>query len=135
MIGRAMLTVLLGAGLVVSTAAAGLYDGSQPVICSFMQSVECSEEECDTGDADDVVIADFVRIDFKKKKISILDEGRRDESTEIRTIEKLDDRVILQGIESGRGWSLSIDSDTGETVLAVSGQGTAFAVFGECTLP
>ena len=117
MIGRAILTVVLGTGLVVSTAAASPYDGSQPVICSFMESVECSEEKCDKGDADDVVIADFVRIDFKKKKISIPDEGRRDEFTEIRTIEKLDDHVILQGIDSGRGWSLSI------------------AVFGECALP
>ena len=101
-----------------------------------MNAIECtSEGHCSQGDADDVSIADFMRIDFKKKRMLLLDEERRGETTAINRIEKLEDRLILQGIEATRGWSLSIDQETGDFVFTVSGQGSGFVVFGECTKP
>ncbi len=115
--------------------AAAAYDGSSAVICAFMESVECTEDGCTEGDADDVSIADFIRIDFKEKLLTLLDEERRGETTAIGRIEKLADRVILQGIEGSRGWTLSLLHDTGDIVFTVSGDGTGFVVFGECTNP
>ena len=116
-------------------AAAATFDGSNTLICAFMDTVECTKEGCSQGDADDVSIADFVRLDFKKKLVTLLDEERRGETTAIGRIEKLADRVILQGIERARGWTLSLRHDTGDIVFTVSGDGTAFVVFGECTNP
>ena len=116
-------------------AAAATFDGSNTLICAFMDTVECTKEGCSQGDADDVSIADFVRLDFKKKLVTLLDEERRGETTEINRIEKLDDRVLLQGIEGARGWSLSLFHDTGDLIFTVSGDGSGFVVFGECTKP
>ncbi len=117
-------------------AWAATFDGSTEVICAFMDAIECtSDGNCSQGDADDVSIADFMRIDFKKKRMLLLDEERRGETTAINRIEKLEDRLILQGIEATRGWSLSIDQETGDFVFTVSGQGSGFVVFGECTKP
>ncbi len=117
-------------------AWAATFDGSQEVICAFMDAIECtSEGNCSQGDADDVSIADFMRIDFKKKQMLLLDEERRGETTAINRIEKFEDRLVLQGIEAARGWSLSIDQETGDFVFTVSGQGSGFVVFGECTKP
>ncbi len=117
-------------------AWAATFDGSTEVICAFMDAIECtSDGNCSQGDADDVSLADFMRIDFKKKRMLLLDEERRGEATAINRIEKLEDRLILQGIEAARGWSLSIDQETGDFVFTVSGQGSGFVVFGECTKP
>ena len=122
--------------LLAGPAWAATFDGSTELICAFMEAIECDRDgTCAEGQADDVVLADFVRVDFKKKQMTLLDEERRGESTAIQKIEKLDDRLMLQGIEGARGWSLSIDHESGDTVLAVSGDGTAFVAFGECTRP
>ncbi len=122
--------------VVAAPAWAATFDGSTEVICAFMDAIECtSDGNCSQGDADDVSLADFMRIDFKKKRMLLLDEERRGETTAINRIEKLEDRLILQGIEAARPWSLSIDQETGDFVFTVSGQGSGFVVFGECTKP
>ncbi len=112
------------------------FDGSTELVCAFMDAVECtSEAPCSQGDADDVSLADFARINFKKKQITLLDRERRGETTAINRIETLDDRLIPQGIEGARGWSLSLLKETGDFVLVVSGEGSGFVVFGECAEP
>src|SRR3546814_529298 len=42
-------------------------------------------------------------------------------------------RLVLQGTQFGRAWSAIIGQDSGTMVLAVAGDGVAFAVFGACT--
>ena len=59
----------------------------------------------------------------------------RDQTTQIEKVSKIDGRVIVQGVEAGRGWSLLLDPETGHTILTVSGDDVAFIVFGECTRP
>ncbi len=136
---RAILSsLLLGAWMSAAAAPtwAATFDGSENLICAFMYSFECHpDRDCKEGTSDDVVIADFVRIDFESKVMVLLDEERRGETTQISRIEKLDNRLILQGVEAGRAWSLSIDHGTGDLVLSISGEGTGFVVFGECTKP
>ncbi len=133
---RASALLSVWAFLSAGPASAATFDGSTELICSFMEAIECDREgTCAEGEADDVLLADFVRIDFKKKQMTLLDEERRGETTAIQRIEKLEDRLMLQGIEGARGWSLTIAYDSGDTVLAVSGSGAAFVAFGECTRP
>ena len=127
---------LLVAVLAASPAFADPFDGSQALICATMQTFECDgESPCKPGDADDVRIPDFVRIDFDKKVITPLDEERRGEKTTIQRIERAEGRIILQGVEAGRGWSLLLSEATGNTVLTVSADQDAFVAFGECTRP
>jgi hypothetical protein len=41
--------------------------------------------------------------------------------------------MILQGVENGHGWSMSIDQKTGRITTTVSGEEVGFMVFGACT--
>ena len=133
---RIALTFLVSLGLTAlatSALAKGPYDGSKPLICTTHESESCIEDEaCVGGDADDVNLPEFVRINIGAKKIEILDEGRTGETTKIRTVERVGAFTILQGIENGRGWTFLIN-DEGETVLTVTGDGVGWVAFGDCT--
>lgn len=134
------LHIALAAALVVAAPGASAFaqkiDGKQSVICAFMDSRECpADGVCEGGDADDLRLPDFIRIDFKKKRMSALDGERRGETTDYTRLERSGGFLVLQGIEGSRGWTLLIAEDGGDVVLTVSDSGTGFVVFGECTLP
>lgn len=132
------LAILLSATLVLLLApltalAKGPFDGSKPLLCSIHDADECVEDgACLDGDADAVRLPAFVRIDVKGKKIMILDDGRENEITTIQNVSKGDGALVIQGVEAGRGWTYLINGE-GETVLTVSGDGVAWAAFGDCT--
>jgi hypothetical protein len=42
-------------------------------------------------------------------------------------------KLILQGIEDGRGWSLVIVEETGKMSATIAGDQVGFVVFGNCT--
>jgi hypothetical protein len=123
-------------GFAWPAGAAAPFDGSVPLICASIQSFECDPDQdvCDEGDADDVVAPDFMRIDFEKKQLISLDEDHRGQITSIGSVQKLEDGVILQGSEGGRGWTLRL-TDSGQTVMTVSDPLAAFVIFGSCTKP
>lgn len=72
-----------------------------------------------------------MHIDFKKKKLrGTVEGGGGEESTEIRNLQKLGDRTLLQGAENGRGWSIVIDAATGDMSAAIAGDDIGFLLFG-----
>lgn len=129
-----LLAATLAVGLVpLAAAAKGPFDGSKPLLCTIHDADECIEDgACLDGDADDVRLPAFVRIDVNGKKIMILDDGRENEVTTIQNVSKSDGALVIQGVEAGRGWTYLINRN-GETVLTVSGDGVAWAAFGDCT--
>lgn len=44
-----------------------------------------------------------------------------------------DGKLILQGMEDGRGWSLVIVEETGKMSAAIAGSQVGFVVSGNCT--
>ena len=56
-------------------------------------------------------------------------------TTKIRNLERLDNSLILQGIQNGRAWSMIINVTTGKVTLSASDEQAGFAIFGACTLP
>ena len=120
--------------LVHPAQAAGPYDGSKALLCAVEDTDECEGDgACLDGDADDVSLPSFVRIDVGGKKIQILDDGREGDATAIQSVTRTEDRMILQGVEAGRGWSLVIALESGETTMSVSDDGYALLAFGSCT--
>ena len=75
----------------------------------------------------------FFRIHFKKKTISATKENGEDQSTGIRTMERVDGMLVMQGIEAGRAWSLVISEYTGKMSVSVAGDREGFVLFGACT--
>ena len=114
---------------------AGDFDGSKPLICAAVSTVSCSDgNKCHQGTAEDIDFPQFLRIDFAKNKVTATRSPQIEQVTEIRSMERLEGELILQGVEGGRGWSMSIWEATGKMVITASGQEEGFIVFGACTL-
>ena len=54
-------------------------------------------------------------------------------TTNIRSMEKDDKQIVLQGYEIGMGWTLAIDRVTGNSRISFAGLDSSFIIFGACT--
>ena len=115
--------------------AVASFNGSSPLLCVVTKALECSVENgCNEGTVERMNIPQFIRIDFKNYKISTPEGSEEYRESAIRNFEQHNGRLILQGIENSRGWSIVIAEDTGKmTGTASEGEG-GFVVFGACTL-
>ena len=132
------------AGRVLGLAVAASAIHAEPeneagLICSTTHTVECdgTDEECHQGGGDTINFPRFFRVDFNKREMHILDPGRRGEVTQVTHIARSESRgwIILQGVEEGRPWSMSITEKTGRFSLVINEDDAAFNVFGACTSP
>lgn len=110
------------------------FDGSRPLLCASVDTVECdSTGTCLQGTPASVNAPQFFRINFEERSI----RGTRQDGTDVTTkiVSRTADagQVILQGVEDGRGWSMAIAEKTGRMTLTASGQEIGFIVFGACT--
>jgi hypothetical protein len=120
--------------LVPMQLAAAQFDGSVPLLCAVIQIVECEAGgECFSVTAEIANIPRFLKINFKKKTISATEESGRKDVTQIKNFERINGKMILQGTEGGRGWTMVISEETGEMSATVSDDQAGFVVFGEST--
>jgi hypothetical protein len=127
------------AGLVCATAASAEFDGSEPLMCSLGQIIECDYGfECHAVTNESIDAPDFIRLDFRKEQFSAITAGVATEPDDIDSVEDLDNHLIVQGVQGSRptdplGWSLSINQTTGRMTLTASGDDAGFVAFGACT--
>jgi hypothetical protein len=115
-------------------AQAADIDGSVPVFCAFTRAVECHYQVgCDQVLPEDVLLPNFVKIDFQKKIVSMPQFGSN-RTTEIKSFQRADGKLILQGHEV-RAWSVIINEKTGQMTLAVASEEDGFVLFGSCMVP
>lgn len=117
-------------------AFAASIDGTQRLICSTIRTAECGTSgECNVGLASDINFPQFFHIDFANNRV----EATRPDGSEFNTAFTLTARdnepLVLQGSENARGWSATIDRETGRIVVAAAGSDVAFVVFGACIYP
>jgi hypothetical protein len=125
-------------GLVLATlaatqmASAADFDGKKPILCSTSLAIECEADyECHNSPPEINAIPPFIRVDVKKKTLS----GRRwgkQETTAIERVEHNGNRLMLQGVDEGRGWTLAIAEETGRMAITISEVDAAFILFGSC---
>jgi len=132
-------TLVLGLSfwLAASTATASdtPFDGSKKMICAIAETHECVQSTtCVAGNADDVRMPRMIEVNVKKKKIEILDESRKDETSEIERVDTVNGVLFLMGIEATRAWSAAIRTDTGTMVVSITDPSDAVAAFGACVL-
>jgi len=122
--------ILLGLFVAVSPAFAGdVFDGTKPLLCASVEALDCDPGvPCERGIPEIMGAPQFLRVDFAKKEIA-----GPVRTTKIRSIEKDDDQIILQGYEVGLGWTFAIDRYTGNMRVTFAGGNSAFIVFGACT--
>jgi len=128
--------IYIALGLLLASAASIADDvsNSNKLLCSTSQLVVCFESgECITMQPWEIGVPQFVIVDTKKKLISTTKASGENRSTPIRTLEREDSTIFLQGVEAGRAFSFSIDEQTGLLTVAVSRDGLTVSVFGACT--
>ena len=116
-------------------AAAGKYDGSAPMICGAMQVTECGAGgRCRRRTAEDVNLPSLFRVDAKAMKVHNL-EAEKGRVSPIKNVEHMNGKMLLQGAEGDRGWTIVIHEDNGKMSGTVSADREGFVIFGQCALP
>jgi hypothetical protein len=141
---KTMLSLLwVGSGLLVivglivasySTASAAL-DGTTPLLCSVTTMTECDasgqcENQSPTRHPD---FPSMLKINVPGRVITTAAADSR--KTEIKSVTRLDGRLILNGGENGRGWAATIAEDTGRMAAGIVADDFTLALFGTCTSP
>ncbi len=118
-----------------STAAnAEGLDGSQPLICASMEAYDCGPgEDCLRGTAESIDAPQFIRLDFERKLARATRTNGEERTAKIESLTQEEGKLILQGVQRGMGWSMTIAQENGAMTLTAAGDRTAFVIFGACT--
>lgn len=120
--------------LVAAGAAADDLSGAKSLLCSSSQGTVCSEDEgCETAPPWAWNIPSFIEVDLAGKSLNTTAASGENRSTPIRSVERADGKIFLQGTEGGRAFSFVIDEATGFVTVAVARDGFTVSVFGACT--
>jgi hypothetical protein len=112
-----------------SPALGGDFDGSKMLICAPVEAMDCvSGEGCKRGLPEQIGAPAFMRLDLQKKVIV----GPK-QTSQIISMEKDDEQILLQGRDRGFGWTMSLDQDDGSLVATLADTHGAFVLFGSCT--
>lgn len=130
------LLVSLAAMLIAGSASA--LDTSKPFLCASIQVHECVDGSgCEAVLPEEVSAPTFMRVNVRAREIRVLQEAP---PTKIRSVSRIEDRLVLQGAEDGNpqqpdgvGWTLSIENDTGRFVATAAVLQGAIVIFGACT--
>ena len=120
---------------------AGDFDGSKPLSGSINKIMEINPSRViNDVEPDTVGLPRKFLIDFEKKVMRPSKDSLIRRTSQIRRVEHLENKLILQGVEEGvenvddgLAWSMAISKKTGKVVLSASGDGMAYVVFGTCT--
>lgn len=122
--------------LVLAHPAIAELDTSSSLLCSVINAAEYSlEDGCFEGTAETFDLPQFIRIDFQNNIISEVGENARQRKSRISNFKRIDNSLIMQGIENGRSWSVIVDRGTGKMSATASEARVGFVVFGACTSP
>ena len=132
---RYFLRFIISICLIIFWSAAGAaaeFDGSKPMLCSAIEVLQCTLQGCNEVQAAEVNLPQFFQIDNKEKTVSGKLENGETVTSKIEHDELLDKNLVLTGSENGMGWSITVNKESGKSVLAVSGLDVGFTVFGAC---
>jgi len=125
-------STLLALAATAGLAAAGPYDGSRPFLCAVTTIMECDASgQCERQIPDGVNSPTFIRVDVAAQTVS----AGANKKSQLKSVTRLDGELILQGGENGRGWSATVDQETGRMAAAIVDNDYTFSLFGACTIP
>ena len=110
------------------------FDGSQPLICASMEAYDCGPgEDCLRSTAESIDAPQFIRLDFEQKMARATLANGEERTAMIESLTQEEGKLILQGVQRGLGWSMTIAQENGAMTLTAAGDRMAFVIFGACT--
>ncbi len=128
--------ILGGLVLLVSfSVSADEWDGSEPIICAATETVVCDEgKKCVQGPPSLVNLPLFFKIDITEEVVRTTKESGEERASAINTAVQDSDFLVLQGIEAGVSWGMTVGLTDGKMTLSASTSEVGYLVFGRCTL-
>jgi hypothetical protein len=128
-IALVMAATLLGAEVAAAQALVNL--GSIPLLCAMTSVLECSAADgCQRVAPDAVNLPHFLAVDVPGQVVAA--QGNTGRQARIERVQRTDGRIVLQGGQDGRAWTMLI-GDAGALSGTVVDHDAAFTVFGRCT--
>lgn len=131
-------TVMAALALVIVTlappaTAEDLGEASE-FLCSSTWAISCAPDQvCETGQATDWNIPQFVIADLRAKTLSTTKAGGESRTTPIEQFRSEDGLIFIQGHELGRAFSVVVSGSTGRYSASITMENLTISVFGECT--
>jgi hypothetical protein len=108
--------------------------GSSRLLCTTVQATRCVEGgDCVIDLPWNLNIPQFIEVDLAAKRLSTTQASGENRATVADTLRREKGKIVLQGFENGRAFSLFIDEGSGMLSAAVAADGQAVAAFGACT--
>jgi hypothetical protein len=120
----------------VGASASAVEDltGAEKILCAGVQATYCDTSgECETGMPWLWNMPNFLEIHLDEQMMRTTEASHRPRQTPIRTIERSEGEIYLQGVENGRAFSIVIDEITGVAAIAIAADGLTVSVFASCT--
>lgn len=104
-----------------------------PWICSLGQYMECNMlDGCADAPPDPAAFPAFLTIDLEAGVVRATEPQFADRTADILESDRAAGRLVLAGIQGGRGWSLTLIEETGEMSLAISDPDAGILISGRC---
>jgi len=127
-----VISVLVGAMLPAAILAAPM-DGSAPMLCALSSVMECARlADCERSSPEDAQVPPFVRVNVPQKVLSSVDGAR---TSPITAVQRVNGRLMLQGIQNERAWALVINEENGRFSATVAEDDGAIILSGACIAP
>jgi len=121
-------------GLLSGAVLAENLSGTNKFLCSPIQVNACKASgDCNSGLPSSFNIPQFIVVDLNKKELRTTKASSENRKTQLKSVQREEGLIILQGYELGRAFSFMINESTGVASVAVSRDGTTVSVFGACT--
>ena len=107
---------------------------AERIVCATSTAVICVETgECFRIMPDEIDLPRFILVDTKKHTLSTTRLSDRPRKTEVERFLQEDGRILMQGMDQGRAYSLGIEEDVGLLTGIMAKDGVTLSVFGDCT--
>jgi hypothetical protein len=124
----------LVATLLAGTAVADDLSGADRLLCSTMQATACGmAADCVTLPPAELNIPQFVVVDLGRKELSTTAASGESRRSTVQAVRREEGRIVLQGYEGGRAFSLVIQEATGRASFASAADARAVMAFAACT--
>lgn len=108
--------------------------GQDRLLCTAVQVTRCMETgTCSSELPWNLNIPQFIEVDLKAKSFSTTKASGENRTTPIRSLQREDGLLVLQGFETGRAFSFVIHEESGIASVAVARDGLTVSIFGACT--
>ena len=128
--------MVLAAAALLGAAPAFADDltGAKTLLCSAVEVSACETSfGCDSGPATDWRVPAFLEVDLATKTVRTTQASGENRSTVASVVERKDGRILVQGMENGRAFSILIREADGALTAAVAREELTVSVFGTCT--